>query len=339
MNFAPLSGIQFIGTQRSGSNLLRVMLEQHPAIAAPHPPHLLYNFIPLLPHYHPLDQSGYARLVSDMVDYVNANPVPWEGVSFDKEEIIGQSGCFHIFEVFRLIYEKIASEKGARYWCCKSMQNLFYSAEMEAFGLNLRYIFLYRDGRDVALSFKKAIVGDKHVYPLALQWKKEQDICLQLLAQYGKDKVFQLNYEELIAAPAESIKALCAFLQIDYRSDMLQFYESGASKATAAAGEMWKNLEKPVMKDNTQKFRKELSEEEIEIFEWVAGDTLQALGYPLYSRKENPALVSETAIAGYLALNAERKRQFIATAPATDRLKRQGQLDILQTIKSRNVTT
>lgn len=331
----PLAGIQFIGTQRSGSNLLRVMLEQSPQIAAPHPPHLLHIFMPLLPLYGPLNESNYKLLVSDMVDYVMVNPVPWEEVSFDKEAIVAQSRSHHIFEVFRLIYETIATIKGAQYWCCKSMQNLFYSNDMEQHGLNLKYIFLYRDGRDVALSFKKAIVGDKHVYHLAKQWKEEQDICLSLHRQYGDEKVFLLNYESLVAAPEDCMQRLCAFLQIDYRADMLKFYESGSSKAAAAAGDMWKNLEKPIMKDNTQKFLKELPAEEIEIYEWVAKDTLTALGYPLYSSLSNPSLISAAAIQHYSQENAALKKQFLQTAPKNDVEKRAPQLQILNAIRNR----
>lgn len=333
-----LPGIQFIGTQRSGSNLLRVMLEQHPAIAAPHPPHLLHIFMPLLPLYEPLNEHNYKLLLSDMVDYVNANPVPWEGVVFNKEEMFQHSCHQHIFEIFRLIYEAIAKSKHAQYWCCKSMQNLFYSQAMEAFGLNLKYIFLYRDGRDVALSFKKAIVGDKHVYHLAKQWKQEQDICLELYKQYGDEKVFLLNYERLVAEPENCVQSLCCFLGIAYTNDMMQFYESGSSRSAAAAGDMWKNLQKPVMQNNTNKYLKELSAEEIEIYEWVAGDTLQALGYTLSSRLQHPELMKAEAIQQYDGENKERKKQFMATAPKNDIEKRQMQLDMLQAIKTRNIT-
>ena len=330
-----LQGIQFIGTQRSGSNLLRVMLEQSPRIAAPHPPHLLHIFIPLLPLYGTLNENNYKLLVSDMVDYVMVNPVPWEGASFDKDAIVAQSRSYHIFEVFRLIYETIAKIKGAQYWCCKSMQNLYYSNDMEQNGLNLKYIFLYRDGRDVALSFKKAIVGDKHVYHLAKQWKEEQDICLSLYRQYGDKKVFLLNYEKLVAAPEDCMQRLCAFLEIEYRTDMLQFYESGSSKAAAAAGDMWKNLEKPIMKDNTQKFLKELSADEIEIYEWVAKDILTALGYPLYSSLSNPSLVNAESILQYDQENVALKKQFMQSAPKNDLEKRAPQLQILNTIRGR----
>ncbi len=330
-------GIQFIGTQRSGSNLLRVMMEQSPQIAAPHPPHLLHIFMPLLHLYEPLNESNYTLLVSDMVDYVNANPVPWDAVEFDKAEIVAQSKHHHIFEVFRLIYEAVAKSKHADYWCCKSMQNLYYSQAMEAYGLNLKYIFLYRDGRDVALSFKKAIVGDKHIYHLAKQWKEEQDICIELHKQYGNGKVFLLNYEKLVAEPEDCVRSLCNFLSIEYRDDMMQFYESSSSKAAAASGDMWKNLEKPVMKDNTQKFLKELSMEEIAIFETVAGDTLEALGYSLYSKTTDKSLLSQEAIAGYNEENRKQKKLFLDNAPKLDIEKRQPQLHLINAIKSRKI--
>ncbi len=70
---------------------------------------------------------------------------------------------------------------------------------------------------------------------------------------------------------------------------------------------MWKNLEKPVMQNNTNKYLKELSAEEIEIYEWVAGDTLQALGYTLNSELKHPELVRAEAVIRYNEENAERK--------------------------------
>lgn len=330
-----LPGIQFIGTQRSGSNLLRVILEQSPEIAAPHPPHFLMIFMPLMPLYEPLNADHYRLLISDMVDYAAANPVPWENVSFDKAALFEMSAQYHLFEAFRLIYEQAAKSKHARYWCCKSMQNLFYSKAMEQYRLNLKYIFLYRDGRDVALSFKKAIVGDKHIYHLAKQWKEEQDICLDLYHSYGKERVYLLNYEALVSKPEESIRSLCSFLDIPFHEKMLKFYESDTSKRAAASGDMWKNLQKPIMKDNTQKFLKELTAEEIELFEWIASDTLMELGYPLYSPVSNKSLVSKEAIERYDKENAQLKKQFMQTAPKSDIEKRQPQLQIINAIKSR----
>ncbi|HYC85548.1 MAG TPA: hypothetical protein VEB86_10015, partial [Chryseosolibacter sp.] len=71
--------IQFVGTQRSGSNLLRVMLNQFPEISAPHPPHILKTFFPILPIYGDLeDDANFKTLVIDICEWVNVNPVPWD---------------------------------------------------------------------------------------------------------------------------------------------------------------------------------------------------------------------------------------------------------------------
>ena len=60
--------IFMIGTQRSGSNLLRLMLNQLPELAAPHPPHILQRMTPLLSEYGDLSRpKAFAELVDDVV--------------------------------------------------------------------------------------------------------------------------------------------------------------------------------------------------------------------------------------------------------------------------------
>lgn len=329
------SGIQIIGTQRSGSNLLRVILDQSKDIASPHPPHILVTFVPLLPLYGRLDAGAYRLLISDVVDFVYANPVPWEGVRLNKEELFRTSRRYCLFELNRLIYEQAALAKGSAYWCCKSMANVHYADELENAGLDLKYIYLYRDGRDVAVSFKKAVVGEKHSYFLALQWKEDQDACIALSGKLGKDRFFALNYETLISSPEETVKALCDFLAIGYVPEMMSFYTSGTSRITAAAGEMWSNLEKPIMKNNSGKFIKELPEEDIQLFESVAGDTLRKLGYPLHTSGKAPLEVTPEMLSRYENINRQMKHDVLAGARKSDLEKREPQAVLLDAIRKR----
>jgi len=333
-NFNQPSGIQMIGTQRSGSNLLRVMLDQSAEIASPHPPHILVTFVPLLHFYGYLDAEAYQTLVNDVVDYVEANPVPWEGVQLDRDQIFADSKVYSLFEINRLIYEQAAISKNARYWCCKSMANVHYADELENHNTNLKYIYLYRDGRDVALSFKKAIVGEKHIYNLAQQWKHDQEACIQLADRIGADRFFALNYETLITSPEAVIRKLCAFLDIAYTENMLSFYKSNESKATAAAGEMWQNLEKPIISNNTGKFHKELSHTELEIFELINQKVLKKLDYQLFTSLSNIKLVSQDAIAKYNVDNELLKKQILVNARQSDLDKRAQQVQLLKNIKA-----
>ncbi|SDP20302.1 Sulfotransferase family protein [Mucilaginibacter sp. OK268] len=328
-------GIQMIGTQRSGSNLLRVILDQSEAIASPHPPHILVTFVPLLKFYGPLDESAYKILINDVVDYVEANPVPWEGISLNRDRIFENSTVHSLFEINRLIYEQAAVAKHARYWCCKSMANVHYAAELEKHNPGLKYIYLYRDGRDVAVSFKKAIVGEKHIYHLAQQWTHDQQACIDLSERIGEDRFFALNYETLITQPEMLIRKLCAFLEIDYSDNMLSFYNSNESKATAAAGEMWQNLEKPIMTNNKGKFHKELTSQEIEVFELLSHQVLTRLNYPLLTALSNVELLTPDAIEVYDAENKALKKAILSNARQSDLDRRELQLQILADIKSK----
>lgn len=331
-----IAGIQMIGTQRSGSNLLRVILDQSPEIASPHPPHILVTFMPLLDLYGPLtDNENYRCLVSDVVDYVNANPVPWEGVSLDKEKIITASANYSLFEINRIIYEEAALSKNARMWCCKSMNNVYFSDELEVHGSVQKYIYLYRDGRDVAASFKKAIVGEKHIYSIARQWKQDQEACLKLKNEIPAGRFFSLNYERLISYPEQTVKELCLFLGVDYTVNMLQYHHSQTSKVTAAAGEMWKNLDRPIMHHNTGNFLKSFKENDLEIFELVSGEMLHHLGYPQYSSALNYDLISPAMIELYKAENAGLKKQSLKDANEEDLKKRRPQERLLAEIKDR----
>lgn len=331
------NGIQIIGTQRSGSNLLRVMLDQSAEIASPHPPHILVTFMPLLASYGPMDAVSYRQLVKDVVAYVNANPVPWEGVALDEEEIFNQSERYHLFTLNRLIYEQAAIGKNAKYWCCKSMANVHYAAEMEAYGLQPKYVFLYRDGRDVACSFKKAIVGEKHIYHLAQQWKKDQMACIRLRESLPTDRFFSLNYETLITAPENEIRRLCLFLDIEYHPNMLQFHGSKTSKLTAAAGEMWSNLEKPIISDNTRKYLREFKDNDLDIFELVAGEVLTQLDYERHVPVPDQDLVEATRLKEYDKENEVLKQAALVVARPSDLENRAPQLQILKEIKSRTV--
>ena len=113
----------------------------------------------------------YAKLVE-------LNSVKWIQLELDRERIFRQCKRFDLIEIFRIIYEEHAINENAVIWVCKSMVNIQFCDQLENSIMSSKYIYLYRDGRDVSCSFKKAIVGEKHVYHIAQQWKKIRRLVL-----------------------------------------------------------------------------------------------------------------------------------------------------------------
>lgn len=329
--------IQIIGIQRSGSNLLRVMLNQLPEIVAPHPPHILQNFLPIIDKYSDLKMDdNFKQLIEDVCRFVELNPVPWTGVDLIRADIFSSSKKRSVYEIFRLIYEGYTKSKNGSIWCCKSMTNINYVNELEKSKLDPFYIYLFRDGRDVALSFKKAIVGEKHIYHLAKKWKDDQEISLNFLKNINDSRKYMLSYEELIKSPEKYLKQICNKLNINFDPKMLAYYDSDESRVTATSGEMWANVQKPIIKSNTKKYRKGLSIEEIKLFESVAKDTLKKLGYlPDYCKNGHNHEIKQEQIALYSLENEHLKLEARKRAKKTDLEKRKLQTDFLYEVMSR----
>lgn len=135
--------IFMIGTQRSGSNLLRLMLNQLPEIAAPHPPHILQRLTPLMSAYGDLQHDEHFNsLVDDVCRLVELNPVPWQGVELDRATIARRVSARSLMGVFEAVYEQATEAQDASTWCCKSLANIKFLPGMETH-LKMPSIFIF----------------------------------------------------------------------------------------------------------------------------------------------------------------------------------------------------
>lgn len=330
-----------IGTQRSGSNLLRLMLNQIDGIAAPHPPHILQRFMPLTSNYQDLNQTdNFQLLVDDVCRLVELNPVNWEGVTLDRDDVAHRCKEQSVTAIFFAIYDILAETWGAQHWCCKSLANVFYLPEIINYRNDSKFIYLYRDGRDVALSFQKAVVGEKHIYNIAQAWAKSQRLALQMRDMLSEEQFYSISYESLVEDPEASLKGLCGFMQVKYTPEMLDFHQSNEATSAASSSSLWGNVTKPIMKKNTQKFLQHATDEELMIFELVAGDVLDALGYERVKIAQNSqAKFCMGAIEKFDAINQSLKQEKRKQMDPEDLERRDRQASLLQEVKNRQAVT
>jgi len=333
--FKDLVPVQIIGTQRSGSNLLRVMLNQLHGVFAPHPPHILKTFDPITRLYGDLNNNdNYAELVSDICKFVEKNPVPWLNSQFDPELILKYSSGRSLLDAYKTIHEVNARANNARFWFNKSMLNVYFIEYFERNGFKPYYIHLIRDGRDVALSFRKTIVGEKHMYHLAKQWREDQELSNYYIGNFGATRAIRVKYEDLLHQPQQEIQRICSFIGLEYSNNILKFYESQDSKITAESGQMWHNLSKPLMKNNYNKYKKELQPEDIDIFEKVTGKLLIEYGYELENQSyKKPYTFSMDQIRAFDVVNHSLKEAILKTAEKKDLRKRYEQEKLIQHIQ------
>jgi hypothetical protein len=329
--------IFMIGTQRSGSNLLRLMLNQLPEIAAPHPPHFIQRLLPFENGYGDLSNDvNFMQMVDDVCKLVELNPVPWE-VTLDRKDIASRCRNRSVVAASGAVYDVMAQHGKADTWCCKSLANINYLEEIEAYyGDEARYIYLYRDGRDVALSFRKALVGEKSLFHIAKEWDATQRAALTRRKHIGPKRFYNVSYESLTGSPEQATRGLCDFLGVTYTDSMLEFHESDDAKSAAGASYIWGNVAKPVMTDNTNKFLREMSAEDIRLFELVAGEALDALGYKRFQTQvgETKTFTADE-IRQFETENKRLKQEVLSKVDPEDMKRRDLQDALLTAIKDR----
>lgn len=270
-----------IGTERSGTNLLRLILNSHSDVFIPHPPHLVKNFYHLQNRYGDLSKDkNFSFLISDMLKSIKLHPYPWQFIP-SLEDVSSSAPKRSVIGAYLAIHNLALKNTLKKIWGCKSTFMIHHVGELLEANPQSKFIFLVRDGRDVAVSAKKSIFNHFNVYFTAKLWQKEQRRGMYWLSKLSNDQIYLLRYEELISDPVKHIQSLCAFLHITYSETMLEFSKTKEAKLSASLSTSWNNTDKEIIKNNKEKFRKELSKEEISVFEAVAFEELSYFGYPL----------------------------------------------------------
>jgi len=329
-----MQSIFMVGEQRSGSNLLRLILNESPSIAAPHPPHILQRFMPLLPVYGNLDNNNnFKKLINDVCKLVELNPVPWDKVKLNRKEIFSRCKEKSLVAVYGAVMDMYAEAHDANAWMCKSMQNIFWADDINVYFNNPKYIYLYRDPRDVTLSFTKAVIGDKHPYFIAKQWNELQKACIAQMNWHGSETIFPLSYENLLENPEKIVKELCQFLEIEFSKEMLNFHTSREAERSAKSSSLWENLSQPIKSNNSKKFMTELTTEEIKVIESITGDVMDELGYErAVIQKGEEINFTEEDIERFAQENAEAKAKNSLKIDPNDLKRRKLQTGFLDKI-------
>lgn len=296
--------VYLISTSRSGSNLLRSILGGHSVISAPAP---FETAFPLeLP-----DVSGDRRrkYVRDVLIWQQYSP---HGLheELDPAAVDDRMDEWTFYELQRALYERYAEREDSDVWVTKHNGKRFRTVpEAVEFYDDLKLIYLVRDGRDVALSFKTAMTGPYHPFYSSNLWSDEQSIGGKLQND-GSVSLHTVKYEDLLQDPNSEIRDVCDFLGVDVENELLSYHEREDTNHMAENAHMFENISKPILKDNYGKFREELPEEELKLVEKIAGDELRRFGYDLVYSPEELDRIDVPPKSAYRDEEKSRREEF-----------------------------
>lgn len=296
------SPLFIIGTERSGSNLLRLVLNSHSHITIPHPPHFMRYFAPIAATYGDLAREGNRRrLVRDAHRLLRRHIHPWEH-PIDQQRALALAGPT-VFSAVAAFYELYRRAEGKPRWGCKSTFIVHHVAEVLAEYPEAKFVWLVRDPRDVAASAKRSVFNHYHPYRTAQLWRRQQELAAAALERYGPGTVHLMRYEDVATDPEPVLRRLCDFLGEEFEPAMLEHHLSPAARRTAQLSTSWHNTDRPISTASIGSHTRGLTPAESRMVEHAAGAMMHRLGYATEDSADLGRPPSGVAVrAGDLAL-------------------------------------
>lgn len=180
-----------------------------------------------------------------------------------------------LYGVVDCVYRTIAvDKKGVERWLEKSPMNVYFMTDIARHIPSARFIHIYRDGRDVAISNRRRFFWDLEStiskWVSAVRRGREDGRAL------GSSKYFEIRYEDFTGFPEESMRRICDFLDIQYDPSLLK---SGMPWLNGP-GRNALNFKTGRIVSNSGKWHTQLTSAEQFLLERIGGKLLSELGYP-----------------------------------------------------------
>ncbi|GGL07874.1 sulfotransferase family protein [Mangrovihabitans endophyticus] len=250
--------IFLVGCQRSGTTMLRLVLDSHTAISCG--PET--RFLPDL-----------RRLVDPARDWPRL-----QRFGFDRADWLRR-----IREFFGGVHDDYAAGRGKTRWADKTpLYALSLDFVTEVFP-DAQIVHVIRDGRDVVVSHRKRF-GYWSAVKCVVKWPRYIRVARAAGRALPGGRYFELRYEDAVRSPEPTLRALFAFLGETWEEDVLRYadrphdvaakYTVEADRRRAAAG-----TDAAIYDSRVGTYRRELDPFLRLLVRLFSGRTLKELGY------------------------------------------------------------
>ncbi len=239
--------IFLVGSERSGTTLLRLMLDHHPQLA--------FN----------LESEYMVTQISDRGEFPDMNAYR-DFLFTDRVFAHSQFGIDESLD-YKALLNDFLNQKKVRDGKQKVGATIHYHFwKLARVWPRAKYIYLYRDGRDVASSVMK-MGWAGNLYLAADVWleaEKEWDVLKQGLPD---ECWLEVQYEKLTTMPETELQKICSFLGLSFSERMFDYVRHSS-------------YQMPDPELNYQ-WKTRLKTTELQMLEEKIADTLLQRGYEL----------------------------------------------------------
>jgi sulfotransferase family protein len=299
-----------VGASRSGTNLLRALLNAHPELWVSGETHYFDDLRPRLPRGRLEGEARdrcerYFLALSHRAFGQSGDPAE---SPLGRDELrrlaarLGATGDAYFEALCRLR----ARRHGKPSWGEKTPRHVYRVDDMVAAFPEGRVVGVIRDPRAVIASYRdwheagarrgadesRELRADRersrrsyNIVVQCLLWRGVVQASHAALRRHGPERVRLVRFESLAAEPEAGVRGLCAWLGLDFEPAMLEIPVVNSSYATSGRPE-------GVSSEPVERWRSRLSSDEVGIVQGCCGPLMDELGYA-----RDPVRASRTAAA------------------------------------------
>ncbi len=278
------------GLPRSGTKLLRDLMNQHSMISIPRIETVLFPY--LVNKYglgFDLNQPDNFELVKSEIEkstfYQNFLK---HGLSLDLKTAVQEADLITwalLFEALLKFYgpkeyheELIIGDKTPGYI---DHTDLLLNIWPQA-----KFVHIVRDPRDYLCSVNQ--VWNKNIYRAANRWNQTM-VNLEHRERLNDQNMLTVYYEQLLEQPENTLISICNFIGINFEASMLTLNESSELFGDAKGSTT-------IVRGNRQKYRQKLSKQQIYKIEQLVCPGARMHGYQLDNPEVKPKKLSQLSL-------------------------------------------
>lgn len=268
-----------VGAMRSGTTLLRLMLNQHSELAIPAESHFLAALFRRFAPDAVLSQTEIDDAVAIVTSSVEWQQ-DWHGDATALRNDLAARAPLSLGAVIDGVFRHETARTGKPRWGSKTPAHLFQVPRLRRCLPEARFIGIVRDPRDTYLSLApRGWVG-------TTTWSVGRYVerCDRLVEQFSQDghgDFTVVRYERLVLDPRPELERLCAAVGLEFEPPMLDFHVDARQNVQGWEIETGahQKLLRPPSTDDVGRWRREGSRRALRQIEAITFGAMQTFDY------------------------------------------------------------
>ncbi|MEO3786651.1 sulfotransferase [Actinocorallia sp. B10E7] len=261
------------GCPRSGTTLLRTMLNAHPDLAVPHETKFVVHAYRRRDAFGDLRDPERRRDVARWI--VGLKLGQYSRIGIPEKELAEAFAAAppSLGSLIAVCFGLYAEREGKSRWGDKRPSYAYDLNALFQMFPDTKFVNVVRDPRACVLSMRKAWKIYGRLASATEVWDQTYQDVQNVMERFP---ILEIRYEDLLAEPEKTLLTICEFTGLDTAGvpEMMAYH-----KGKTPTGYLYENAGKPLDPSKTHKWASELEPEEIAFVERLLADRMKYYGY------------------------------------------------------------